>query len=541
MIPKLMGSEVEYNVHLIGVPERFRYDDLYLSADYWLPGCIVAKGGELRGVTMPYASSAVTKWFNWWELAADEEDQTEHARAMNQRLGMSGWRLSNGARFYLDNFFPEYSTPECLSVMDLIRYEKAGERSLEIVRRAFKEDTGIEVKVFKKNSDRKGASYACHENYLLTRAFFDELVRPSYGGSAAAWTFATFLATRVIFAGSGKVGFDKPGGETAYQLSQRADFIETFASIHTTCSRPILNLRDVPYADSRRFGRLHVIAGDSNMAETSIFLKMGTTAMVLAMLEDGWLEHRLPKYVVKDPVSAIKIASRDLEFCMKLMTVNNTGASSLEIQHGFLNDARDWYEKKYVPEHGKNVEYDEILALWLRTLEMLRRDPLELSTELDCWVKKMFVEQMLAEAGYSLNDVLGNAEARDLALSADYLYHSVDETESNYAALVREGFIERLLSEEEIKQALVNPPENTRAYLRGRLISRLMDLFGVSLDIWASWHGISVSISNAVRYERPLLEIRMPDPFRGAKSDIEAIFASESDIRVLGRRIKEVL
>lgn len=537
MLPKLIGSEVEYNVHLTRLPGTANIS-MAGNANHWLLNLIVEKGGELRGISIPRPPRSIRRWFNWWGITSNRENPTGHAQQVEQRLGMSGWRLTNGARFYRDAFFPEYSTPECLSVKDLVKYEKAGERVLALAMKAIKEDGGIETKVFKKNSDRQGASYGCHENYLLSREFFSNLARP-IPWEPVTHIFATFLVTRQIFAGSGKVGSDIAGEPASYQLSQRADFMRTLAASETTHDRPILNLRDSPYADRRRFGRLHVIIGDSNMSETSIFLKMGTTALVLAMLEDGWMPMNLKRYIIRNPLTAVKIISRDLTLKKPIETHLAGNATALEIQTAFLESVCDWYEGKYLAEHEPNPEYEEIVDAWMRALGALGRDPTELATVLDCWAKKKLVEQMLEESGYSLDDVVRNSDASDIALSADYLYHSVDENESHYSALLRDGFIECLIEPRAIEKALTEPPQDTRAYLRSILISYLLDLTNADASIYASWHGVS-AVTRRTLWPKSLIRIQMPNPLRGTKLDTDAAFAGAPDLRTLEKRLKEV-
>lgn len=535
MIPKLMGSEVEYNVHLVFFPEAPNAHDDTDIVDNLVTRLLVERGSATGAAGTAHTSHRILRWFNWWKIRSDRENATDHVRQVGQRLGLSGWRLSNGARFYLDNVFPEYSTPECISVRDLVAYEKAGERVMRESARKLEEDSGIRTKIFKKNSDRHGASYACHENYLLTRKFFNELVRP-YNWGVVTWIFTTFLATRIIFTGSGKVGSDIPGEDVEYQLSQRADFIRTFASHYTTCDRPIMNLRDISYADNRRYGRLHVITGDSNMSETSIFLKMGTTALVLAMLEDGWVTRRLSKYAVKDPVSAIRIVSRDLALRQKLATIEGAEASALEIQYGFLDSVLEWYERKYVLEHGANPEYGEVIEMWTRKLGTLGRDPSELADNLDCWVKKRLVEGVLEEAGYSLGDIATNDEAYDLALSTDFLYHSLDETESHYAALLADGFMTRMLDPHEVERALDEPPADTRAFLRSALVTHLGQF--ENAKIYAAWHGVHANVQVSGR--RMSFGVHLPDPLKGIAAETGKVFEDDPSFAQIEARIKEV-
>ena len=529
-----MGSEVEYNVHLTEYPEAMGEDADHL-ADHLVPNLLVERGGALGGISALGISKSIIKWFNWWGITSDRERKTDHIRQIEQRLGMSGWRLPNGARFYLDNFFPDYSTPECISVKDLIAYEKAGERLLEEASRKLREDSNIGTKIFKKNSDRQGSTYACHENYLLSRGFFDSLVRKGHEWTLASWIFATFLVTRQIFAGSGKVGSDF-GERVPYQLSQRADFIEQLASLATTASRPVINLRDNPYADETRYGRLHVIIGDSNMSEYSIFLKMGTTALVLAMLEDGWIPRNLTRLAPDDPVSAVKTISRDLTLSGTVLTKDGQNIRALDAQLAFLAAADEWYERRYRESHGPNPEYEEILTLWASTLGALGRDPESLSDTLDCRIKKRLVEGVLEESGHSLEDILVPGDAYDLALSTDFLYHSIHAEESHYAALLRDGFVRRLIAAQDPERAIIEPPSDTRAYLRSALVAYLSQFPDFRLS--TSWHGVYAETGTYIR--RVHFSARLPDPLRGTSNDAEYVFTGQPSLREIERRVREV-
>lgn len=525
MTKKIMGTEVEYNFHLVPPLDERDFSEI------WLIHALLWHGKDLGGISSDFARP-INTFFNWWGRASDR-DVTGHLRELSQVLGISGLRLPNGSRFYRDNAFPEYSTPECLSLRDLVAHEKAGESILVRAAEKLSEEMNIHMMVFKKNSDRQGSSYGCHENYLLSRASFETLVRTSENWGPGSWILATFLVTRQIFAGSGKVGSEDPCHNAAYQLSQRADFIQNLSAIETTHSRPIINLRDTPYADSRKYGRLHLILGDANMSEYAIFLKMGSTALVLGMLEDLGEEisqKSLAQMALIDPVVAMGEISRDLTLSNKFRTTSGARASAIDLQYIFLDATREWYKSRYIDQYGRNIEYEDVFLLWARALDGLSRDPESVADILDAWIKKRLIEELLLESGYGLPDILRQGEARDLALSADFLYHAVNKEESYYSSMIDAGLVQRLISEEEVERAIVEPPD-TRAFLRSRLITYLAQIGNTRFG--TSWHGVYFESG------RKNFGFKLPDPLRGGRDDT-AYVLQDLELEKIARRLKEV-
>ena len=234
--------------------------------------------------------------------------------------------LVNGGRYYVDHAHPEYCTPECATAQELVQYEKAGELILDISRMAAEQSMPPEqeILIHKNNSDRKGHSYGYHENYLMDRQLpFQTIVDG----------LTPFLVTRQIFCGSGKLGTENAGEPADYQISQRADFFETEVGLSTMVDRPIINTRDEPHADERLYRRLHVIVGDSNMAEPTIFLKVGTTAIALALIEDG---HVGEKFRLREPVRALKEVSRDLDCRRPIQLNDGRNWTPVQIQREYL-------------------------------------------------------------------------------------------------------------------------------------------------------------------------------------------------------------
>src|SRR5205823_4621226 len=289
----------------------------------------------------------------------------------DEDLGLANVILPNGARYYVDHAHPEYSTPECITPRDLVVHDKAGERILE---RSLQEvqqilPPGQRLNIYKNNSDGKGNSYGTHENYLVDRQIpFARIVHD----------LTPFFVTRQIFTGAGKLGMEGQHGErpVAYQLTQRADFFETEVGLETTLKRPIINTRDEPHADPERYRRLHVIVGDANLCEVALFLKLGTTSIVLKMIEDAFL----PDFSLVNPVAAIHDVSRDVSLTTQVSLTDGRKMTALQLQWEYLELAR-----KYVDREDDTSENREVVERWEGVLRGLESDPRTLSGQLD-WV-----------------------------------------------------------------------------------------------------------------------------------------------------------
>jgi len=358
--------------------------------------------------------------------------------------------LANGARLYLDvGSHPEYATPECDSVRDLVVHDKAGERILEQLLSSAEErlrDEGIngDIYLFKNNTDSAGNSYGCHENYLTSRA-------DDFGSYAEV--LIPFLVSRQIFAGAGKV-LQTARGAT-YCISQRAEHIWEGVSSATTRSRPIINTRDEPHADAERFRRLHVIVGDSNMSEYTNFIKVGTAALMLRMLEE-------PQVVLRDmtlenPIRAIREISHDPTCRRRVRLANGREASALEIQSEYLNRALRFADHNELDPLEKQA-----LDMWEHCLTTIADDPLKLDHEID-WV----IKYKLIDAYRHRNDL----ELSDSRVAlVDLQYHDIDRERGLFYRLQKRHLVERMVTDSEISHAVENAPETTRARLRGRFI-----------------------------------------------------------------------
>ena len=302
--------------------------------------------------------------------------------------------LTNGARYYVDHAHPEYSSPECRDAMSALLYDRAGElilqRSMEFASTMLPGDSHIAI--YKNNSDGKGNSYGCHENYLMDRAIpFATIVR----------RIIPFFVTRQLFTGSGKLGSEVPGGDAAaFQITQRADFFEEEVGLETTLKRPIVNTRDEPHADSQKFRRLHVICGDANLAEVATFLKLGATAIVLALIEDDI--HGGRDIDLAAPVAAMRHVSSDMTLRAPVALDDGTSMTALEIQWEYLGLAKKWADEHGFEAIGGDDVGRAVIDRWETVLGGLETDPFSLSDQLD-WVAKF----RLLDAYRERNDLSG--------------------------------------------------------------------------------------------------------------------------------------
>ncbi len=355
--------------------------------------------------------------------------------------------LSNGARFYNDHGHPEYSTPECADLRSLVAHDKAGERIVLAAARAYSEETGKEVGIFKNNTDFHGASYGTHESYVLRRSVpWDDVVR----------TLAPFLATRIIYAGAGKVGIEERGAVWCnYQLSQRADFFSVLQSVDTLANRPLVNTRDEPHGDPRRARRLHVIAGDANMSEYATALRVGATNLVVTLLESGWTA----PVELRDPVKAIKAISRDHTYKWLVEDERGESISAIDVQRCFLRGAQEL-----------EISGSEwVLEEWQATLDALESDPLALYDRLDWVAKKLLLDD------FADSEKLNWRSDAAILQSLDLAYHNVDTDAGLYYGLVQSEMMQTLVQEAEIIAAEEVPPSHTRAALRGLFVRRFAE------------------------------------------------------------------
>jgi proteasome accessory factor PafA2 len=398
--------------------------------------------------------------------------------------------LINGARYYVDHAHPEYSSPEVTNARDLVIHEKAGERVIEISRREANNllPEGAQMLIYKNNSDRKGNSYGCHENYLMDRRTpFKKVVEP----------LLPFFSTRQIWCGAGKVGSESRNHPCDYQLSQRADFFETEVALDTMVKRPIVNTRDEPHADREKYRRLHVIVGDSNMSEFTIYLRNGVTALILSMIEDGAISKDL---TLRDPVRSIREVSHDLSLRNELTMDDGSARTALQIQEGFLEMAL-----AYTSSRSLDPVQKDVLQKWQDVIEALGRDPMELDGKIDWVIKKRLIERYMSRKSLDWSD--------PQVQMLDLQYHDSRPDKGLYYLLERQGKVERIVSDEEIQHAVYNPPRDTRAFFRGECLRRYpSEVFGVN------WDSISFGLE-----DESIKRIMMAEPLKGTSEFVEEL------------------
>ncbi len=411
--------------------------------------------------------------------------------------------LSNGARLYVDHAHPEYSGPESIDPREAALYDKAGERVMHLAGSAASEAAGRQLGLYKNNSDGKGNSYGAHENYLLSRETpFGDVIR-----------FATtFMVTRQIFTGAGKVGKENDRDPVDYQITQRADFFEEEVGLETTLKRPLINTRDEPHGDPSKYRRLHVILGDANLSEYQNFLKLGATSLMLAAIEDGAIPDAIDLF---DPVEACWQVSHDLSLTRPLELEGGGGATALEIQSRYL----EWLTK-YVEKELDDPVWTLVVDEWERTLGLLEASPDKLADTLDWVAKKRLIEGFVEREGLTWEA----AKIRAL----DLQYHDVDPTRGLYYKLAQRGAMRRMFSDEEIESAVTDPPRQTRAFFRGECVRR----FSRSL-VAANWDSLVFDVG-----ESHLKRVPMMEPLRGSAELVGDLLEEVEDAAELLSRLE---
>ncbi|MGO1524162.1 MAG: depupylase/deamidase Dop [Nesterenkonia sp.] len=422
--------------------------------------------------------------------------------------------LGNGARFYVDHAHPEYSAPETIGAKRAVLYDVAGD---EVARAAAarlnREPNSPEVLLYKNNTDNKSVSYGAHENYLVPRSLaFEQLVTH----------LLPFFATRQIFCGAGRVGIGQLAQQAGFQISQRADFFEEPVGLETTVRRPMINTRDEPHADFDSWRRLHVIIGDANMSEYSAWLRVGTTALVLDMIESD----RAPDIRLSDPVEALKAVSHDPT--LKTTVATDQGPmTAVEIQRLYLQAAVSHAGESATPglPHAvPDTETAEVLEAWEEILNDLEADPAQTADRVD-WVAKL---QLLES--YRRRDSLDWNSAR-LGM-IDLQYHDIREEKGLYYWLVRAGRMRRLFTDEQVTWAADHPPEETRAWLRGKLVSDYSHLVA-----GASWDQVLLRPDEV----SPPVRLQLAEPEAGRRTEAEPVMESASDAASLISALQDLL
>ncbi len=493
-LPKVCGIETEYGIVVRGG------DNNPVSASSMLINAYVAATTRDRGrIGWDFEDEQPANDARGFELDASlaPEVETMLVNAV----------LTNGARYYVDHAHPEISTPEVTTAREALVWDRAAEEivraSMEHVRPMLPD--GGEIIVHKNNSDGKGNSYGCHENYLLAR-------ETPFGRMAAQIT--PHFVTRQVFCGAGKVGCEltgRPADHVPYQLSQRADFFEEEIGLETTLKRPIVNTRDEPHADAQKYRRLHVIVGDANMSEVATYLKVGTTAIVLAMIEDDELGD---DWLLGNPVAAIRQVSHDPTLRQTVMLRDGSRATALEIQWGLLERARKYEQSHGLDCVGEGIGHD-VLARWEMVLTGLESDPASVANWVD-WVAK----QRLVD-GYASRHGIEPGSSKLKAI--DLQYHDL---RVERCLALRAG-LDTMVGPDEVADAMTEPPTTTRAYFRGRCLQKYpADV------VAANWDSLVFDIGRD-----PLRRVPMMEPLRGTAEHVGTLIDDSETARELLDRL----
>ncbi|ASO20075.1 proteasome accessory factor A [Actinoalloteichus hoggarensis] len=497
---RIMGTEVEYG---IAVPGDSTANPVLTSTQVVLAYAASADIPRSRRARWDYEVESPLRDARGFDLGAGH---LPPADPDSDELGAANVILTNGARLYVDHAHPEYSAPEVTNPRDAVIWDKAGERIMEAAAmRAATVPGQPRLQLYKNNIDNKGASYGTHENYLMARS-------TPFTSVVAGLT--PFFVSRQVVCGSGRVGLGPSGDGAGFQLSQRADYIEVEVGLETTLKRGIINTRDEPHADADKYRRLHVIIGDANLAETSTYLKLGTTALVLDMIESG---RRFDDLRLADPVHAVHVISHDPGLRATVSLADGRRFTGLDLQWAYHERAQRFAEAGGVEPPGRDV-----LDTWGEVLAALGRDPMECADRLDWPAKLRLLE------GYRTRDGLGWASPR-LHL-VDLQYSDVRLDKGLYNRLVARGSMRRLVAEEEVQAAIGAPPEDTRAYFRGRCLERYPSAVSA-----ASWDSVIFDLGRDSLVRIPTLE-----PLRGTKAHVghllEAAKTAEELVDSLTRR-----
>ncbi|WP_342755696.1 depupylase/deamidase Dop [Allonocardiopsis opalescens] len=482
-VRRVMGTETEYGISVPGQPGA----NAMMTSTQVVNAYLAASAARARRARWDFEEENPLRDARGFDLAREAADPSQ---LTDEDLGLANVILTNGARLYVDHAHPEYSTPECTNPRDIVLWDKAGERVMaDAARRAGRVPGAAPIQLYKNNTDNKGASYGAHENYLMRRATpFADIVRH----------LTPFFVSRQVYCGAGRVGIGADGRGDGFQISQRADFFEVEVGLETTLKRPIINTRDEPHADPEKYRRLHVIIGDANMSEISTYLKVGTTALVLAMIEDAFISVDLS---LETPVAALRAISHDPGLTQLVKLRDGRRMTAVQLQLEYLDQARKYVEDRFGPDVDPDTA--DILRRWETVLAKLADDPFQLSRELD-WVAKL---ELLN--GYRRRDGIDWSHPR-LQL-VDLQYHDVRPDKGLYNRLVDRGRIDRLLTEDEVDAAIENPPEDTRAYFRGRCLAKYADSVAA-----ASWDSVIFDLPGRDSLQRvPTLE-----PLRGTKAHV---------------------
>ncbi len=501
-VRRVMGIETEYGISVPGDPAA---NPMILS------GHVVnayASGHGVRSgrASWDYADEAPLRDARGFEISRALADPSQLTDVEDPTL--ANVVLTNGARLYVDHAHPEYSSPEVMTPRDIVAWDRAGEMiMLEAVRRLGVVPGTAGVNLYKNNTDGKGASYGTHENYLMRRETpFADIVRH----------LIPFFVARQVIVGSGRVGIGQDSRTAGFQLSQRADFFEVEVGLETTLKRPIINTRDEPHAVADLYRRLHVIIGDANHCDVANLLKVGMTSLVLAMIEDGAIGKDL---TVTKPVATLHAVSHDPSLRTQISLRDGRRLTALELLWEYHAAAA-----AYLAVRGLGGDDDpdtaEVMRLWADVLTRLGRDPLSCARDLD-WVAKLQLLQ-----GFRDRDGLEWSDPRLRAI--DIQWSDVRPEKGLFHRLAERGRITTLVDAVVVKEAMTEPPEDTRAWFRGKCLEKYSAHVAA-----ASWDSVIFDVPGRQALQRvPMLE-----PQRGTRAHVGAIIDRSPDVATLLREL----
>ncbi len=499
-VRRVMGIETEYGISVPGDPHA---NPMNLS------GAVVTAYATRHGIRSAragwdYEDEAPlrdARGFDMFRALADPSQLTDE-----QDPTLANVVLTNGARLYVDHAHPEYSSPEVTSPRAAVTWDRAGEQVMRETVELLTPAGTTGLNLYKNNTDGKGASYGTHENYLMSRSTpFSDIVRH----------LIPFFVVRQVMCGSGRVGIGTESHKPGFQLSQRADFFEVEVGLETTLKRPIINTRDEPHALADRYRRLHVILGDANHCDTANLLKMGTTSLVLGLIEAGAMTRDL---TLQHPVTTLRDVSHDTTLNARVTLADGTSMTSLELLRVYQEMVANWLRRTY----GDDLDHDtaEVMALWEQVLTGLEHDPMSCSRQVD-WVAKL-----AAMEGFRARDGLRWSDPRLRAI--DIQWSDVRADKGIFNRMSAANRFDALVSEKDVRRAVTEPPHDTRAYFRGRCLSRFPEQV-----VSASWDSVIFEVPGSSNLQR----VPMMEPERGTRAHVGELMEGASSVEELLRAL----
>ncbi len=502
-VQRVMGIETEYGISLQGAPHA---NPMVLS------GQVVTAYAQAQGVraargSWDYADEAPLRDARGFDMGRGvaHPSQLTDEWGSDEDPTLANVVLTNGARLYVDHAHPEYSSPEVTTPRAGLIWDRAGELVMvEAVRRLAASPPGINL--YKNNADGKGSSYGTHENYLMRRATpFAEIVRH----------LTPFFVARQVMCGSGRVGIGVDSRIPGFQIAQRSDFFEVEVGLETTLKRPLINTRDEPHATADKYRRLHVIIGDANHCDVAGLLKLGTTSLVLELIEAGAITQDL---TIRNPVATLHAISHDPSLTLLIELADGTRLSAVQLLWRYAELVAAHLERTGAAQEPHTAE---VMHWWMHVLTALESDPMSAAREVD-WVGKLAVLEAFRD-----RDAMAWNDPRLKAI--DIQWSDVRPEKGIFNKLRAAGRFTELVAEPEVRAAVTHPPEDTRAFFRGRMLER----FGDEV-VAASWDSLIVELPG----QRVLHRIPMMEPGRGTKAAVGPLIDASTDITDLVDRLR---